>query len=218
MNRKLSLLPGRVLSSIEPGTEKTSGKQFLLHLVACSTLVLCAATIASAQQQTLILDAAQTKIQFTLDTTFHTVHGTFQLKSGSIQFNPTGGPATGQLVVTTASGDSDNKSRDHKMTHEVLEADKYPEIIFRPQQMKGALASSGPSQIQLEGVMNVHGQDHSMMLDVKAQVQGNSLTADTSFEIPYIEWGMKNPSALFLRVKDKVEIHIHAVGELKPSK
>ena len=150
-----------------------------------------------------------------MDSTLHTVHGIFQLKPGSIQFDPAGGPASGQLVVEAASGDSGSKSRDHKMTKEILEAEKYPEIIFTPQQMKGTLAPAGSSQIQLEGVITLHGQTHPMTLDVKTEVQGNSLSADTSFTIPYIEWGLKNPSALFLKVNDKVQIHIHAVGQLK---
>lgn len=177
--------------------------------------VVCCAAAVAAQQKTLDPDTAQTQVQFTLDTTFHTVHGKFQLKSGSIQFNPSGGPASGQLVVAAGSGDSGSKSRDHKMTHDVLEAEKYPDITFTPQQMKGTLAPSGTSQIQLEGVLTLHGKPHPMTLDVKAELQGNSLSADTSFVIPYIQWGMKNPSALFLRVSDKVQIHIHAVGQLK---
>jgi polyisoprenoid-binding protein YceI len=190
------------------------------RIIQCSFVtfllaLLCSAAAAPPALKTLELDAAQSKVQFTVDSTLHTVHGTFQLKSGVIQFDPAGGPASGQLVVNASSGDSDNKSRDHKMTHEVLEAEKYPDITFTPQQMKGALALSGSSQIQLEGVMTLHGQPHPMTLDVKAAVQGNSLSADTSFEIPYIEWGLKNPSAFFLRVKDKVQIHIHAVGQIK---
>lgn len=177
---------------------------------------LCATAAVAPQRKTLEIDTAQSKVQFTLDSTFHTVHGTFQVKSGVIQFDPAGGPASGQLVVNAGSGDSDNKSRDHKMTHDILEVEKYPDIIFTPQQMKGALAPSGSSQIQLEGVMNLHGQPHPMTLNVKAEVQGNSLSADTEFEIPFIEWGLKNPSTLFLRVKDKVQIHLHAVGQIKP--
>jgi uncharacterized protein with GYD domain len=31
------------------------------------------------------------------------------------------------------------------------------------------------------------------------------------FEVPYVSWGMKNPSTLMLRVNDKVEITIHTV-------
>jgi hypothetical protein len=30
--------------------------------------------------------------------------------------------------------------------------------------------------------------------------------------VPYVQWGMKNPSTLFLRVSNKVEISIHTVA------
>jgi len=150
-------------------------------------LLLFAATAAFTQQKTSDIDPVQSKVQFTLGTTFHTVHGTFQLKPGAIQFNSQGGPASGDLVVSAASGDSDSKSRDHKMTHDILEAEKYPDITFTAHQMKGTLAPSGASQFQLEGVLTLHGQQHPMTLDVKAEVQGNSLSADTSFAVPYIK-------------------------------
>jgi len=188
-------------------------------VIRCSSVLVTLALLCSAapaqRQQTLDLDTSQSKVQFTVDSTLHTVHGTFLLKSGSVQFDPAGGPASGQLVVNATSGDSGNKSRDHKMTHEVLEGEKYQEIIFTPQQMKGTLASSGNSKIQLEGSISLHGQSHPLVLNVDAQVQGNSLTADTSFEIPYIQWGLKNPGNFLLHVSDKVEIHIHAVGQFK---
>lgn len=188
-----------------------------LHLLCITlTLALFGFAAPAAQQQTLDLDTGQTKVQYTVDTTLHTVHGTFLLKSSSIQFDPAGGPASGQIVVNATSGDSGNKSRDHKMTQEVLDGEKYQDIVFIPQQMKGALASSGSSKFQLEGSISLHGQSHPLTLDVNAQVQGTSLTADTSFEIPYIQWGLKNPGNFLLHVSDKVEIHIHAVGQIKP--
>jgi hypothetical protein len=40
------------------------------------------------------------------------------------------------------------------------------------------------------------------------------LSADTQFSIPYVNWGLKNPSTLFLRVSDTVEIAIHAAGQI----
>ena len=188
----------------------------------CSIVLIAAVASTAAaghsQQETFELDATKSTVEYTVDSTLHTVHGSFQLKSGSVQFNPTGGSTAGQLVVTAASGDSGSQSRDHKMTREVLEAEKYPEIVFTPQKMKGSLAPSGSSEFQLEGIMTLHGQQHPMTLDVKARVEGQVLTADTSFAIPYIEWGLKNPSALFLRVNRQVDIHIHVVGQLKPSK
>ena len=47
----------------------------------------------------LELDPAHTQISFTLDATFHTVHGTFQLKRGSVRFNSDGGVASGVVVI-----------------------------------------------------------------------------------------------------------------------
>ena len=186
------------------------------HLLLAVVLVLlCSAAAAPSPQQTLSLDPAQTQVQSTVDSTFHTVHGTFKLKSGSLQFDPAGGPASGQIVVDASSGDSGNKSRDHKMTKEILEADKYQEITFTAQQMKGTLASSGESKIQLEGTISLHGQSHPLTLDVKANVQGSSLSAETAFGIPYTQWGLKSPSTFLLHVSDKVNIHIHAVGTIK---
>lgn len=187
----------------------------LQHLLTAFVLSLLCSAVPALRQETFDLDTGQSKVQFTVDSTFHTVHGTFLLKSGSIQFDPAGGPASGQIVVNATSGDSGNKSRDHKMSHDVLEVDKYQEITFTAQQMKGTLASSGASKIQLEGSISLHGQSHPMVLDVNAEVNGNSLTADISFQIPYVQWGLKSPSALFLRVNDKVDIHIHAVGQIK---
>jgi polyisoprenoid-binding protein YceI len=187
------------------------------HRVAFGLMLalLCTAAAAPPQETTFEIDPSQSKVQFTVDSTLHTVHGVFRLKPGSMRFDSAGGPAEGQMVVDAASGDSGNKSRDHKMTKDILEADKYPEIVFTPQRMKGTLAPAGSSQIQLEGVLSLHGQTHPLTLDVKTEVQGSSLSADTSFTIPFIQWGLRNPSTLFLRVSDKVEIHIHAVGQLK---
>jgi hypothetical protein len=37
-------------------------------------------------------------------------------------------------------------------------------------------------------------------------------TVVLKFNVPYVEWGMKNPSNFVLKVKDTVEIEIKAVA------
>jgi hypothetical protein len=39
-------------------------------------------------------------------------------------------------------------------------------------------------------------------------------TATVHFTVPYAKWGMKNPSTLFLRVNDSVEIDLEIAGNI----
>src|SRR5690242_15210846 len=84
-------------------------------------LILCG-LLARAQQNTFTLDPAQTKVNFSVDSTLHTVHGDFRLQRGSIQFDNATGQAGGAIVVDAASGQSGNDGRDKKMHKDVLES------------------------------------------------------------------------------------------------
>lgn len=179
--------------------------------VAC--LVATAPPIARAQDTTLNLDPAQTRVEFTLGATMHTVHGTFKLKSGRIRFNPKTGKATGAIIVDATSGDTDDSSRDRKMHREVLESPKFGEIVFTPDAVQGAIASSGISQVDVHGDFRLHGQDHPLtMTFAVVPSAGNQLQATTHFAIPYVAWGLKNPSTFILHVSDTVDVTIHAIG------
>ncbi|HEV8493665.1 MAG TPA: YceI family protein [Candidatus Angelobacter sp.] len=179
--------------------------------------ILCGllpALLAQAQQKTFTLDPAQTKVNFTVDSTLHTVHGEFHLKRGSIQFDNATGQASGELVVDAASGQSGNDGRDKKMHKDILESPKYSDIVFTPQHIKGAVAAEGKSQIEVEGMLTMHGKSKPAILPLEVQLQGGSGTADGSFTVKYQEWGMKNPGTFILHVSDKVQIHIHAAGSM----
>ena len=60
---------------------------------------LMSALAASAQTYVFELDQNQSTVAFTLGDVLHTVHGTFQLKSGSVRFDSNSGVASGLLVV-----------------------------------------------------------------------------------------------------------------------
>ena len=83
---------------------------------------------AFAQDRVFTADPAQSRVDFTVGATMHTVHGTFRLKSGTLRFNTATGVAEGQLVVDAESGDSENKSRDGKMKKEILETHIFYEL------------------------------------------------------------------------------------------
>jgi polyisoprenoid-binding protein YceI len=169
----------------------------------------------AAQQFELKLDPAKTRIDWTLGATMHDVEGTFRLKSGDIVFNPKTGEASGQLIADATSGDSGNKKRDADMNKNVLESAKYPEIVFSPKHVSGFVPDQASSTVQLDGTFTIHGASHEFTLVVPFTANNTSVEAHTKFAIPFEEWGMKNPSLMFLKVDKVVQLRITAVGELQ---
>ena len=173
-------------------------------------LALGAALLASAATS-LELDPAQTKVEFTLGATLHTVHGSFQFKRGDLRFDPATGRIEGELVVDATSGATGSESRDANMHKNILESSRYPEIVFRPDRVEGKVAAEGPSQVQLHGTFRMHGADHEMTVPVEVEAAGGKYTATARFQVPYVKWGMKNASTFILRVSDKVDLTVRTV-------
>jgi polyisoprenoid-binding protein YceI len=187
--------------------------------VLVALLITFVAGSACAQRpsskMTLHFDPAGTKINWQLKSVLHTVHGTFQLKGGLVTLNEETGTAEGEIIVETASGESGNGGRDRRMRNDVLESTKYPEAIFHPQKVTGVVHAGQTQTVIVEGTFTIHGVDHPLTLQVKTTLNGDTLAAETSFELPYVEWGMKDPSTLMLRVAKQVQVNIDARATLK---
>jgi polyisoprenoid-binding protein YceI len=175
---------------------------------------LALAAISSAAQDAVFqMDPEHCSIKFTVDAVLHTVHGTFKVKHGALQLEP-GGRMSGEIVVDAASGDSGSGMRDRKMHQEVLESARYPEISFRPDRVEGAVTNPGKSTVRVHGIFSVHGTDREIMVPAELNTGGDHWTAAVHFTVPYEKWGMKNPSTLFLKVSDSVEIDLAAAGRV----
>ena len=98
------------------------------------------------------------------------------------------------------------------MKSEVLETQRYPQVFFHPSKVSGQLKQGATQEIAVAGTFNIHGADHPLELKVKAQFDGKNLTATTSFVLPYVQWGMKDPSSGPFRVKKEVGVDIVAHG------
>ena len=186
-----------------------------LPVVFAGLAALTLAPASRAQDSIVQFDAGQTKIEFSLSGNFHTVHGTFVLKSSSIRFDTSSGKINGAIVVDATSGDTGNNSRDKKMHREILESAKFPEIIFTPTQIAGMVAADGTSKVEVSGQFRLHGQDHDLTLPIDVQSDGKNLQITTHIDIPYVQWGLKNPSNFILHVSDKVAIDIRATGRVQ---
>jgi len=181
---------------------------------AAVVLLLSAATSSYAQQATLQLDPAKTTVKFTLDAALHTVHGTFQARQSALQLDPASGQISGQILVDAKSGQTGNGMRDRKMHNDVLESEHYSEISFHPTRIDGVVAGQGKSSVTVHGMFTIHGVDREIAVLAQVEMDADQWTATAHFTVPYAKWGMKNPSTLFLRVSDSVEIDLTAAGSV----
>jgi polyisoprenoid-binding protein YceI len=185
--------------------------------VILAALIILSAQLAQAQNRSVkvVLDPTQTEIRWKLGADLHTVDGTFKLKSGEFLFNPATDIAEGQILVDATTGESGNAARDKRMHDEVLESNRYPAIFFHPTHIQGGFKSGdGKQELVGEGTFNIHGADHPMELPVKVEIAGDKVTATARFTVPYVAWGMKNPSKFLLRVSKQVEIEVIAKGTI----
>ena len=169
-----------------------------------------------AQERIFDVDPGQTRVDFTVGDVLHTVHGSFKVKQGAISIDPATGKAGGVVLVDATSGESGSGARDRKMHKDILESAKYPEISIEPVRVSGNLSSSGESKIELQGNFKLHGSEHRVTLMAVVQINGDEWSATMHLVVPYVSWGLKNPSTFILRVNDTVDVDISARGRIRP--
>jgi len=174
-----------------------------------------AAQPASGPSFVLELDPAKSGAEIALTGNMHTVDGSFRATRGTVNFNSATGKADGEIVFDASSGKTGNDSRDKKMHKDVLESARFPEISFLPDHANGALAPAGDSTLQVHGQFVIHGTQHEVIFPVQVHLEGEAWTANSTFTVPYANWGMKNPSVFFLRVAGDVKVQFHAAGRLQ---
>ncbi len=178
--------------------------------------VLCGVTVSAQQiaprEITFIPDPAASSVSFSLDATLHTVHGAFALKKSSVRFSPGANHIDGEIVLDATSAKTGIEGRDNKMHKDVLESARYLEITFLPDRLEGSVAMEGTSRIQVHGVFTIHGVAHEMTVPTEIEITPQHWQATSHFAVPYVQWGMKNPSNFFLHVKDTVQIDVKLAG------
>lgn len=192
-----------------PGPGSANSRRWFAAIL--TAIFLLPAASLHAQQTSVEIDASKSTVEFTLHDVLHTVHGTFQLRQGNITVSENG-KAAGAIVVDATSGASGNHGRDSKMHKEIIESAKYPDITFTPTEITGAAPTQGDSDVDLRGALKMHGQDHEIVIHATVHIDGSELTAEANFPVKYVDWGVKNPSTLFLRVSDTVQIRVLVRG------
>lgn len=181
----------------------------------CLALLLPMAGSAQAQRASFLVDPSKSSVSFTLSDVLHTVHGSFAIERGQIGFSKSTGAMTGQIEVVAASGQSGNRVRDERMTKDELHVRNYPLVVFAPTQFHGTIPSSGKGTIDVQGQFTLVGHAHPVHLPMNLEVSGRNCHAEGTFVVPYVAWGLHDPSTFLLRVAKEVEIHVEVSGTLE---
>jgi polyisoprenoid-binding protein YceI len=188
------------------------------RLAAAAVMLL--PTLATAREYSLSLDPQATDVSFTLEATGENVHGSLHLRSGDIRFDPETGVASGRIEIDATRADTGNKKRDRKMHSKVLESESNPLIVFVPREIRGdyPLTGSGPladggltsGEVTLVGTLTLLGVEHEVALPATVTGEGSTIDFDSHFTVPYVAWGLHDPSWLVLRVAKEVDVTVEA--------
>jgi hypothetical protein len=177
-------------------------------------LAVLLAPVALAQHQTFVANPDASEVKMTLKTTREVVNGTFHIQSGSLEFDRSAAKISGSVVVLAGSGKTGNGTRDKKMNKDILEVEQHATVSFEPKSYAGAIAPSGDSIIQVTGIFTLLGTSHKITIPILVHLEGTTATAKAHFIVPYIRWGLKDPSFLFWKADKDVAIDVFLAGPL----
>ena len=181
---------------------------------AVLALAVILAPAALAQHKTFAVNPDASEVKITLKTTHELVNGTFHIQSGSIEFDRSNPKMSGSVVVLAGSGKTGNDSRDKKMNKDILKIDQYANVSFEPKTYAGVIAPSGDSTIQVTGIFTLLGTPHEITIPMVVHLEGTTATVKAHFAVPYIQWGLKDPSFMFWKADKDVAIDLFLSGRL----
>jgi polyisoprenoid-binding protein YceI len=177
-------------------------------------LAAALAPVLPAQHQTFLVNPDASEVKMTLNTTHEIVIGTFHVRSGSVEFDRAAPQISGSIAVAAGSGKTGNDSRDKKMDKDILKVDQYATVSFEPKTYAGSIAASGDSNLQVTGIFTLLGTPHEITVPIIVHLDGASATVKTHFVVPYVQWGLKNPSFMIWKADNNVAIDLDLVGSI----
>ena len=112
------------------------------------------------------------------------------------------------LYVPVFSFDSRNSNRDSNML-DVIEDYFYPSVSFTSSSI-----TKEKDQYYINGVIFFHGIKKELRLPVNFIVDNDVIVVDTNFDINLSDYNIKRPSLLTIKMKDKIKITFHLVGQI----
>lgn len=173
-------------------------------LAALTALVLSASLSPGTQ---LSLDPAST-LKFHIVHKLHRVDGTASDLEGKavVQNDGTVLAMARAPVAKFRTGDG---NRDGHMV-EVLEAGKYPWVVFKGTTRLGA-GGEVPKEVTMQGEVELHGVKQPVSVPLKLEATADGVRAKGGFDVSLDAHHVERPSLLFVKIDDACHIDIDFV-------
>ena len=66
--------------------------------------------------------------------------------------------------------------------------------------------------LSLQGWLSLRGTEHPVTLSLRVARSGSTVTAEAPLTIPYVAWGLTDPSVFVFRAGKTVDLTLHTVG------
>ena len=186
------------------------------ELIGTIVCVLLAAMPALAEKMVFTLDTKQSEVRIILGATLHTVDGRAALEPATFTWDTDSGSASGRAVVQASRLRTGIDARDQKMREDVLRIALHPEIVFEATGFE--LRQSGAEKLRfvLKGDLSLLGVSHEIELETHAHLRPDkSWKARADLNVPYVQWGLTDPSLPLFSVEKHVTVEVKAVGSLE---
>ena len=149
-------------------------------------------------------------LSFELQTTLHLVRGKATAWRGEVVVDPREpGLVHARLDIKAGSLVSGSRGRDADMHEKVLEADRFPDIVFEAKTYKGNLSQFGPGRaftVELTGDLTIHGVTRPLQTSVECNVFPDRAFVAGEVPIHWKEFGLRDMSKFFNKVRDPMMI------------
>jgi polyisoprenoid-binding protein YceI len=122
------------------------------------------------------------------------------------------------LTVQEGISDKDRREMERTMNQEVLETERYPEIVFQSSKVSASKAGDGQYWVNLVGDLSLHGVTNSQPVSAQISLVGDTLRAHGEFSLLQTTYGIKLVSVAggTLKLKDELKCSFDIVARKKP--
>jgi polyisoprenoid-binding protein YceI len=165
--------------------------------------------------EVLALDAARSSVRYHLHHRMHDVDGRATTLEGKAVIAPDG-EVRAMFRIPVASLDSGDANRDAH-TREVLEAGKYPFVVFKGTTRVATPLRPGTAKVDIAGELDLHGNKRPMSLPAEITFSEGAVALRATMQVSLDEFRVDRPALLLVKVDDRCLVDVDLMlREVKP--